>query len=183
MRTTLDVDAVVVADSLSQFYAIERRLSARGFMRNPQDEVICRWQHKISGLNFDLMPVADHILGFTNPWYEEAVRTAIRITIGAGLEIRCVNAPAFVATKLVAYINRGRRDFLTSHDLEDVLNLVDGRVQLADEMLGASDALRTSVSRTLTELLAHPDFANVLPGLLAEPERAGLVLDRLRRMC
>lgn len=183
VRTTLDVDAVVAADSLSQFYDIERRLEARGFMRSPQDDVICRWRHAASGLSFDLMPVAGHILGFTNPWYDEAVRTATRIGIGHGLDIRCVSAPAFVATKLAAYLDRGRRDFLASHDLEDVLNLVDGRAQLADELAGASAALRAMVSQTLTELLAHPDFANVLPGLLAEPERVGLVLERLRRMC
>jgi hypothetical protein len=34
---------------------------------------------------------------------------------------------AFVATKLEAFASRGGGDFLTSHDLEDVLNIVDGR--------------------------------------------------------
>ena len=29
----------------------------------------------------------------------------------------------------------------------------------------------------------NPDFANVLPGLIAEPERAGLVMRRLEAMC
>jgi hypothetical protein len=34
-----------------------------------------------------------------------------------------------------------------------------------------------------TGLLAHPDFENVLPGLIAESERADVVLARLRALC
>jgi len=36
------------------------------------------------------------------------------------------------------------------------------------------------LSSSLATLLAHPDFANVLPGLIAEPERAALGMDRLK---
>lgn len=31
-------------------------------------------------------------------------------------------------------------------------------------------------------LLVNQDFVNVLPGLIAEPERAGLVMERLRTL-
>ena len=34
-----------------------------------------------------------------------------------------------------------------------------------------------------SRLLANRDFENVLPGMLAEPERANLVLERLGRLC
>ena len=39
------------------------------------------------------------------------------------------------------------------------------------------------VASTFAALLAQADFMNVLPGLIAEPERAGVVLARLREMC
>lgn len=61
--------------------------------------------------------------------------------------------------------------------------MVDGREQLAGEMASAPAALRVFVAHTFAALLAQPDFMNVLPGLIAEPERAGEVLARLREMC
>jgi hypothetical protein len=67
--------------------------------------------------------------------------------------------------------------------VEDVLNIVDGREELADEMAAAPGELRQAVAEHFHRLLTSPDFANALPGLLAEPERAGLVLQRLKAMC
>lgn len=96
--------------------------------------------------------------------------------------IRLVSAVAFVATKLEAFASRGGGDFLSSHDLEDILNIVDGREELIREMRMAPPELREAVAAALGRLLAHPDFTNVLPGLLAEPERMALVIDRLKAL-
>lgn len=40
--------------------------------------------------------------------------------------------------------------------------------------------LRQAVAAAFRQLLDAPDFANVLPGLLAEPDRTSIVLARLR---
>lgn len=87
-----------------------------------------------------------------------------------------------MATKLEAFASRGGGDFLSSHDLEDVLNIVDGREELGNEMATAPQDLREAVVAAFARLLANPDFANVLPGLVAEPERAGIVMQRLQAM-
>jgi len=181
VRATRDVDAVVNVDWLG-FHRIEERMAQLGFMRDAGSEVICRWIHKASGLLFDLMPVQPEVLGFSNRWYPYAVETAEPVDLGEGIFIRLVSAVAFVATKLEAFAHRGGGDFLTSHDLEDVMNIVDGREELVVEMAAAPEALRSALSSSLATLLAHPDFANVLPGLIAEPERADLVMGRLRRL-
>ena len=182
VRATRDVDAVVNA-SRAGFHRIEEAVAACGFARDVSSEVICRWVHKASGVIFDLMPVQPEVLGFSNRWYPYAVETAVPADLGQGVVIRLVSATAFVATKLEAFASRGKGDFLSSHDLEDVLNVVDGREQLAGEMASAPAALRAFVAHTFSALLAQPDFMNVLPGLIAEPERAGEVLARLREMC
>lgn len=129
------------------------------------------------------MPVREDVLGFSNRWYAYAVETAVPVDLGEGLTIRCASAVAFVATKLEAFMSRGAGDFLSSHDLEDVLNIVDGREQLIDEMSAAPASLRERVAAVFGGLVANPDFLNVLPGLIAEPERVELVLMRLRRLC
>ncbi|MDX9736727.1 MAG: hypothetical protein RBT53_01120 [Azonexus sp.] len=182
VRATTDVDAIASAGRAA-FHQLENALAERGFVHDITSEVICRWVHRESGLLFDLMPVDDTVLGFTNPWYAYAVQTAESVEVAEGVRIRRLSAVAFVATKLEAFASRGKGDFLSSHDLEDVLNVVDGREQLADEMASAPAALRAFVARTFAALLAQADFMNVLPGLIAEPERAGVVLARLREMC
>jgi len=181
VRATRDVDAVVNA-SRTLFHRIEAQVAERGFARDVSSDVICRWVHKDSGVLFDLMPVQPEVLGFSNRWYPYAVKTAVSQDLGAGLTIRLVSAVAFVATKLEAFAGRGNGDFMSSHDLEDVRNIVDGREELADEMAAAPAELRQAVAAAFTRLLKNPDFMNVLPGLIAEPERAGLVSDRLKAL-
>lgn len=179
VRATVDVDAVVHADRIG-FRRIGQQVAQRGFVQDVSSDVICRWVHKASGLVFDLMPVQPDVLGFSNRWYPYAVQTAQPVDLGEGITIRLVSAVAFVATKLEAFASRGGGDFLTSHDLEDVLNIVDGREELVAEMAQAPAELRQAVATAFNRLLASRDFASVLPGLIAEPERAGLILERLR---
>lgn len=181
VRATRDVDAVVNANR-AMFYRIEQAVAQRGFARDVQSDVICRWIHQDSGVLFDLMPVQPEVLGFSNHWYPYAVETAESVELSAGLNIRLVSAVGFIATKLEAFAGRGAGDFLTSHDIEDVLNIVDGREELTDEMANAPPDLRQAVASAFQKLLSDPDFANVLPGLVAEPERAVLVMQRLKAM-
>lgn len=181
VRATRDVDAVVNA-SRTMFYRIEEAVAQRGFARDVTSEVICRWIHQDSGMLFDLMPVQPEVLGFSNRWYPYAVETAQPAHLGAGITIRLVSAVAFVATKLEAFAGRGGSDYLSSHDIEDVLNIVDGREELASELTAAPAELRQAVGGTFHRLLTDPNFANVLPGMLAEPERAPLVLERIQAM-
>lgn len=181
VRATRDVDAVVNANRV-MFGRIEASVAKRGFERDASSDVIWRWVHKPSGVLFDLMPVQPEVLGFSNRWYPYAVDTAMPVDLGDGVTIQLVSAVAFVATKLEAFCSRGGGDFLTSHDFEDVLNIIDGREELAQEMAVAPPELRQSIAATVGTLLNHQDFANVLPGLLAEPERAGLVINRLKAL-
>ncbi len=181
VRATRDVDAVIEA-ARAQFHRIEARIATRGFTRDMDSEVICRWIHRDSGVLFDLMPVDAGVLGFSNRWYPYTVETAEPVELADGVSIRVASAVAFVATKLEAFADRGAGDILASHDLEDVLNIVDGREELAQELAAASPAVRQAVALALAALLAHPDFANALPGLIAEPERAGIVAERLQAM-
>ncbi|MGN6455812.1 MAG: hypothetical protein ACTHLV_06320 [Achromobacter mucicolens] len=181
VRATRDVDAVLEANRAA-FHRFEEAVAARGFARDVSSDVICRWVHKESGVLFDLMPVQPEILGFSNRWYSYAVETAGDMELESGVTIKLISAAAFVSTKLEAFAGRGGGDFMNSHDLEDVLNIVDGREELAAELADSPTALRQAVGSAIDKLIENPDFANVLPGLLAEPERADLIMGRLKRL-
>lgn len=49
------------------------------------------------------MPTDSDILGFSNPWYEEAITTAATITLDSGAEIRAATPVLLIATKLCAW--------------------------------------------------------------------------------
>jgi hypothetical protein len=182
IRATKDVDAIIEATTLGQYYQVEMRLPASGFNRDASSEVICRWKHASSGVLFDLMPTDPAILGFSNRWYPEAVKTAMHVRLSDRILIRVISAPSFVATKLEAFVSRGGSDILSSHDLEDILNVIDGRPSIVDEMTEATDALRKYVGEQFTSLLSRSDIENYLPGLLTDENRVGVVLSRLRSM-
>jgi hypothetical protein len=80
-------------------------------------------------LTIDVMPTDERILGFSNRWYAPAIASAQSIEI-AGARIRLVTPPYFIATKFEAFNGRGNNDYSGSHDLEDVIAVIDGRLVL-----------------------------------------------------
>ncbi len=89
-----------------------------------------------------------------------------------------------MATKIEAFKGRGRGDFLASHDLEDVVSVVDGRETLGAEVRDAEVDLSEYVRREAAKLLGNGSFIDALPGFLlpdaASQSRIGIVLGRLR---
>ena len=69
-----------------------------------------------------------------------------------------------------------------SHDLEDIVTVIDGRTELADELQRAEHPLRAYVTEQAQALLAHPELLNALPGIVAQPIRVSIVLERLQRI-
>ena len=183
VRPTLDVDVIVEAASYVEFAVLEQRLRQLGFHESPEEGApICRW---VSGdLLLDFMPVDPSILGFSNRWYRPALEGAQKTKIG-NHEIRLITAPYFLATKLEAFHGRGKNDF-GSHDLEDIVTVIDGRPELVEEVHLAPADLQKYLSDEFGALLSNRDFLDALPGHLlfdaASQQRAGLVLGRMKQL-
>ncbi|WP_161965928.1 hypothetical protein [Steroidobacter cummioxidans] len=183
VRATLDVDLVVSVAALSAYHGIEKELSRLGFKRDMAAEApICRWRYR--GLEVDVMPADPGILGFSNRWYPLAVSSATPFRLPDGEYIRLIAAPVFVATKFEAHADRGASDLLASHDLEDIVNVIDGRPGLLNEIAASPGELREYLARRCRDLLATPLFADYLPGLIAsgddQVDRAQLVHERIQ---
>ena len=184
VRTTHDVDAIVAIVSLPEYQLLGKALRDRGFVQTlAAGEPPYRWVY--AGMQFDVLPVGEKVLGFTNRWYGPTMRDAAVVQLESGLEIRLASPAHFIATKLEAFEDRGRGDYLESHDLEDVLSVVDGRPELVAELAQADPELRAYVGRVFARLAADTGFLNVLPGLIIDGGpalRMPIVLDRLQAM-
>ncbi len=96
-----------------------------------------------------------------------------------------VAAPAyFLATKMEAFRGRGNGDYLTSHDMEDLVAVLDGRSNILDEILAADAAVRGYLAAAFAALLVDDDFLDALPGYLppdpASQRRVPLLMGRMR---
>jgi hypothetical protein len=188
VRPTLDVDVVVEVASRTAYYRFEERLREHGFLEAPEEEVICRWKHREGKIILDVMPTDEGILGFSNPWYLPAMRHAQTVEV-EGLTLRVISAPFFLGTKVVAFNSPGRKgsgDFMASHDLEDLITVLDGRPEVVDEVRQAPEDLRTFLASTFAAWLDLDDFLDGLPGLLhpdpGSQARVPVILDRMRRI-
>lgn len=182
-RTTLDVDAIAEITSYAEYTTFGERLRALGFYEDPREGApVCRWVQKTTIL--DVMPLDEKVLGFSNRWYLSAMETAIRHSIGNDLQMRVVTAPHFLATKIEAFHGRGRHDFLASHDIEDLIYVVDGRPEVIDEARCEAKKLRRYLNSEVSRLLATPAFVDSLPGHLfpdhASQLRLTTVIRRLK---
>lgn len=190
IRITEDVDIIAHALTARDYHAIEDQVRARGFSNDTRPGApICRWVY--GSVTVDVMPTVPHILGFANRWYLLAVETASTVVLASGLNIRLISAPVFIATKLEAFQDRGRNadgqlDYLGSHDLEDIITVVDRRPELLSECTEAPEELRVYLAQAFSHLLADADFntslAGHLPGDASSQGRLQKLRDALRTL-
>src|ERR1051325_10485931 len=162
VRATVDVDLIVEVVNRNNYYQLAKELRAIGFREDDGSAVICRW--RVGEVKVDIMPTDEEILHFRNRWYKRAVERANRYVLPSGQEINLISPPLFVATKLDAFNDRGNGDYALSHDLEDIVTLVDGRPELVEEIKAADDDVRAFIMEEIDDLLATPAFVDALPG-------------------
>ena len=132
----------------------------------------------------------EDILGFANRWYPLAIATSQPVTLPSGQIIQLIAAPVFIGTKLEAFKDRGKDangqlDFLGSHDLEDIITVVDRRPELIEECSTMPAELREYLAQEFSALFANADFettiAGHLPGDAASQNRLAKLKTALHR--
>ncbi len=183
VRPTYDVDVIAEITSYTGYVEFSEKLRALGFREDTRDGApLCRWRQETTTL--DVMPLDGQILGFKNSWYKPAMESAEQRELEPGLKILLVNSMYFCASKLEAFGDRGKNDYLGSRDLEDVIAVVDGRAELVEEIRAARSNVRSYVAQEITKLCGAREFLDALPGYLppdaASQERITTVLGRLK---
>lgn len=165
VRVTRDVDTLAEIGTAVEYRDLEIRLRQRGFaVDSSKDAPICRWVGH--GILLDVMPTDERILGFGNIWYESAIISSKAYELASGAQIRLIDPVHFLATKLEAYAGRGDHDFVMSHDLEDIVCVLDGRRELEDEIADSGLEIRGYVCNRLRDFMDDPLFIESLPGHL-----------------
>ena len=184
-RSTKDVDIIVEIGSYTEYAHFEEALRSLGLIQ--VQDVICRWN--FGGVLVDVMPTDETVLGFSNRWYSHALETAEDYDLTAGLIIRLVTAPCFVATKLEAFRHPHREnggDYLLSRDMADIIAVLDGRQELVSEIISSDEGVRVFLQEQFQQMLSDRDFWDALPAHLlpdeASQRRLSLLIQRVENI-
>lgn len=181
IRPTDDVDVIVAVTTRSAYDGLGARLRAVGFQEDRTPGApLCRWRAP-DGVVLDVMPDDEAVLGFANRWYPMGLTTAVPYNLGGGVTIRIVSAPVFLATKWVAFDQRGLGDHLGSRDVEDILAVVAGRQELAAEIAAADGRLHQWLAERTRTFLIHPDSADAIEGALPDARFDRTLIQRVRQ--
>ena len=138
---------------------------------------------RLGSLKVDFMPDDERILGYSNRWYSEAFASAQPYRLTEAITIKLLTPPYFIATKLEAYLGRGNNDPQGSHDMEDILNLFDGRDDIVELIAEEKKGARDYIARQIDLLLTHNDFGYAIQATAkGDKAREDLIYERLERV-
>jgi hypothetical protein len=180
LRPTDDIDVIVECRTRHAYHEFAQRLATLGFRPDQSPGApVCRYR-TADGLVLDAMPLDGDILGFSNRWYPLVMNTAVSVDLTAGVVIRTAHPAALLTTKWEAFLDRGAEDPFGSHDLEDLLMLIAGRPEIADELLQLPSELRAFIADSVRTLMASPWFDDVLEGTFPDAQRLPAILEGVR---
>lgn len=182
-RPTLDVDAIVQVITQAEYAELEQRLRDDGFVNDVSEGApICRYL--VEDCKVDVMPISAAAIGLRSRWFPEALSTALPMPVAANETAPIIQPAYFLATKLEAFKDRGHEDYQASHDLEDLLAVIDGCATIVEQIAEGPTDLRQYLGDEFTRLLMKSAFHEALPGHLpggiGDQARLPLILERLK---
>lgn len=130
IRPTQDIDMTLNIVNPSHWEKVQTQLGALGFHPDPSGHAICRYKYK--DIPVDIMATEDGPLGPANRWYKIGFEN-LWPAYAKDHEINILSAPCYLATKFEAFNDRGS-DYRTSHDIEDILYVLDNRMGIVEEI-------------------------------------------------
>ena len=156
IRPTDDVDIVVELASYKGYAELDERLRNLGFSNDIASGVICRY--RIQGIIVDVMPTDPSIIGFSNRWYAEGFERAIPYVLDNDTIVKIFSLPYFVASKWEAFKGRGKNDYRTSKDFEDLVYVFENVADFEEQIQASPERVISYLRDEFSELIHRDDF-------------------------
>jgi predicted nucleotidyltransferase len=164
-RPTDDVDVVIELATYGGYAGIDEKLRKMGFKNDIPSGVICRY--RIQGIIVDVMPTEPKIIGFSNRWYPAGFANAINFKLDDDHLIKIFSVPYFMATKWEAFKGRGKNDYRTSKDFEDLVYVWENVDDLEEQMQDVQGDIKEYLRLELAKVINKDDFEEGLYAHLA----------------
>jgi predicted nucleotidyltransferase len=179
IRPTGDIDMTINLMNYSDWNKMQEELAQLGFYPDPFGHAICSYKYK--NIPVDIMPAHDSPIGPANKWYQWGFDNLQKVK-AKDEEIFILPAPCFLATKFAAFHDRGT-DFRTSHDIEDIVYVLDNRINIVQEIAETHLEVRKFLQSELQKIIALDlldDVLNAHIHPIMRDERLTLVQEKIR---
>ena len=178
IRPTGDIDMTVNLAGYGKWSQMEKQLVTLGFYPDPRGHSICSYRYK--NIPIDIMSAFDGPLGPANKWYKIGFEDLWTVK-AINESIKIFKAPCYLATKFEAFNDRGEQNHRTSHDFEDIIYVIDNRINIVDEIAKTDERIKVFLISEVIKILGSPYFKDILSvylhPLIAE-ERYPLLLEK-----
>ena len=169
IRPTQDVDVTLNIVNLSHWEQVQGELAQLGFHPDPFRHAICSYKYK--DIPVDIISAEEGPLGPAKRWFKIGFENLWTAT-ARGQEIRILSAPCYLASKFEAFNDRGT-DIRTSHDMEDIIYVLDNRINIVQEVQKDDERISSFIKGQLQKIMGQGLLQEVLvahinPILLAE---------------
>jgi len=154
VRPTQDIDLTLKLFDLNQ-QDLDKQLAKLGFHPDMQGHAIC--SYKYNDIAIDIMASTDTMRGETNRWFAQGFDSLQKITINEN-DIQILSAPYYLATKFEAFNHRGNNDYRTSHDFEDIVYVLDNRLDIINEITQSDKPVKYFLQDELRKIMKS-DYA------------------------
>ncbi len=182
VRPTKDVDISLSIASIGELENIREELKIKGFTQTAEDNVICRFRY--DDIKLDVMNTKAIGWAPANPWF--APGFVLKETVEVEEQtIQILPLPYFLATKFEAYNNRGKKEPRTSHDFEDIVYVIDNRVDIAEQILIAKEDVKLFLKKEFESILNDKAKQEAILGNLfyeIRDERFDMIIQKLKTM-
>lgn len=163
VRPTDDVDIILEITSPGKLEALREDLNNKGFTQSAEDDVMCRFRYE--GIKVDVMATREIGWAPANPWFEPGFKHLEIKTVGE-FRLRILPLAYFLASKWSAFRSRAK-DPRTSHDLEDVVYVLDNRGEFDEELSAAPEDVKEYLKEEFSKIL---DDGTIREAILANLE-------------
>lgn len=182
-RETTDVDVSVSVKSYARWASLQDELSRLGFSPDHDSKIICRYLYQ--GITVDIMPDDEKILGFSNPWYKSGLARIEVHKLEDNLDINLFPIPYFLATKFAAIQGRGKGDYRTSHDFEDVVYITENVTNIVTILENTDREVKTFLVSEYQAIRDHQNRREIISAHLSKlirDARYPIILERIEKI-
>ena len=150
-RPTFDVDLALSIATAGELEELRTELVQLGFTQNAEDKVACRFRH--GGIAVDVMALDPIGWAPGDRWYQLGYEHRLSVPLLSGVIIHVLSWPYFLASKFAAHDDRGADDPWGSKDLEDIVYVLDNKVDLSTALKGMEGDVGAYLSEHLSWLM------------------------------
>lgn len=181
VRPTYDIDVALDLrrTDIVAHYSLQKKLESLGF--KPDGNVNCRYV--LGDFMIDVMYTDGVLQGINSNWYQAGYDNAIEIQI-KDKKIKILNAVYFIATKLEAFTDRAYKnnDYWDCKDLEDIINVINGRPELLVEIMNSPKDVVHFISGYFKKLIEDRKWLEAIKAIARLERSRNIVLGAIEKI-